>query len=82
MKMKKIITISSILTLLTVVSCNKTHVCSCNTTLNTNGVVDQYPVVDSVINNVSTSEANELCNSKDRQFTQGGGTTTINCELK
>jgi len=82
MKMKKIITISSLLVLMLAMSCNKTHVCSCDTTLNTNGVIDEYPVVDSVINNVTTSEAIELCNSKDRQYTQGGGTTTINCELK
>jgi len=80
--MKKIIPILSVLTLLLVMSCNKNHVCSCDTTLNTNGIIDEYPVVDSVINNVTTSKAIELCNSKDRQFTQGGGTTTINCELK
>ena len=80
--MKKIISILSILSIVLIVSCKKSQVCSCVTTTNTNGVIGEFPVNDSVIDNLSKKDAIEICNDGDTQYTQGNETVTINCELK
>ena len=80
--MKKLIYFLSFLTLVMLLACKKSHVCSCDKTINTNGVIAKYPVVDSVINNMSSKKANEICNNGDMQYTQVNETITINCELK
>lgn len=80
--MKKIISIVALLSIILLVSCKKNHLCSCQKTTNTNGVIGQYPVNDSVINNMSTKDAVEACNVGDMQYTQGNETITINCEIK
>lgn len=75
-------TLLSVFTVTIMISCKKNHVCSCETTVNTNGIVGAYPAADSVINNKTTADASELCNAGDSQITQGGETVTINCDLK
>jgi hypothetical protein len=80
--MKKIISILSILSIVLIVSCKKTQVCSCVTTTNIDGVIGEYPVNDSVIENLSKKDAFEACNAGDMQYTQGNETLTVNCDLK
>ena len=80
--MKKIIKIVFVLGIVVLASCTKNHVCSCVKTTNTNGVIGEYPVEESVINNMSTSDAIDKCNAGDTQSSQGNSTITINCELK
>lgn len=80
--MKKIISILSILSIVLLMSCKKTQVCSCVTTTNTNGVIGEFPVDESVIENMSKNDAFDLCNEGDKQSTQGNIITTVNCELK
>lgn len=81
-QMKKYISLIALLTIVLVSSCKKNHVCSCVKTSNTNGIIGEYPVVDSVFNDMTTSDAQELCNKGDHQSSLGVVTTTINCELK
>jgi hypothetical protein len=80
--MKKIISILSILSIVLLISCKKSHVCSCVTTTNTDGLIGEFPVNDSVIDNMSKKNAFDACNNGDTQTTQGIVITTVNCELK
>ncbi len=82
MKMKKVISILSIVAVVVLVSCKKSHVCSCSKTTNIDGVIGEFPIKDSVIDNSSKKNAVVTCNVGDKQFTQGNETITINCELK
>lgn len=80
--MKKIVSILALLSVVLLVSCEKSHVCSCETTASIGGLITDFPVSDSTIENLSKKDAISTCNEGDKHYTDGNVTTTINCELK
>ena len=80
--MKKYILIGGIVGVLTLVSCTKNYVCSCDIQVNTNGVTTEAPKQDYAFNDMKKKVAIDSCNAKDTYISEGNVSTTTNCELK